>query len=211
VADWKTIGTRANGTITLASANAADSVTVGSNTYDAVASATSGTDWDQRGDDIADAVELAAAIRATDSANFKVSTAGSAIVTVNTVARGTAQNTVVLSEDTSGARIVTADDANNAGTNVVNGAVNTPLTIMNGDTTKFDMLVGSTATDTYANKVSVIAVDSSQEVLGGTNPTQNIFFALMINPLSATFSNLPYDGAVTQEITVTVESACDRT
>ncbi len=212
VEDWVTIGTRASGTITLLAADAADSVTVGTQTYDAVASATSGTDWDQRGDDAADAFELASVIRATDAANFKVSTGGTAVVTVNTVARGTAANGAVLSEDTTGSTIITRDSAGVTTENDMDGAVSTALSIMNGDTTKFDILVGGTTTDTYANKRSITTVGTAEEVLGGTTE-ENIFFALMIDPASATFAAaaLPYDGAVTQDITIAVDSACDGT
>ncbi|MCV0409924.1 hypothetical protein [Nitrosopumilus sp.] len=211
VDDWFGVGTRASGTITLASAAVGDTVTIGTTDYDAIAGPTSGTNWDQRGDDIADAAELAAAIRGNEGTVYKVSTAGTNVVTVNTVSRGTAQNTVVLSEDTTGSTIITRDSAASTSTNVLNGAVDTPQLIMDGETTKFDMNVGSTASNTYNNLRSVITLGTAQEVLGGTNPAQNIFFALQIDPASATFSNLPYDGALTQEITVTVESACDGT
>lgn len=216
VADWKTVGTRATGTIELTGATdtSSDSVTIGGETYDAHATTTAANQFDISGSDVDDAVELAAAVRLTDAANFAVSTVGTNVVTVETIARGTAQNTgTVLSEDTTGARIVTKDSTGTTTSNDMDGAVDTALTIMNGDTTKFDMNVGSSITDTYANKRSVVAVDASQAVLGGTDPTKNIFFALMIDPASATFtaSSLPYDGAITQEITVTVEAACDGT
>jgi hypothetical protein len=201
VADWFGAGTRATGTLTLSGMAVTETVVVGSETYTAVSEAPGANEFDISGDDISDAANLAAVIRATDAANFKVSTAGTNVVTIDSVERGTAGNSLTLTGDTG----ATASGATLA------GASDTLQLIMDGETTKFDMNVGSTISDTYANKRSVITLETAQEVLGGTNPAENIFFALMIDPESATFSNLPYDGPLTQTITVTVESACDGT
>lgn len=201
VADWFGVGTRASGTLTMSSdIGAGIDVVLGSNTYSSISGATSGLNFQSDGNAVADAQELATAIRAADS-TVNVSTSGTNVVTIENIIRGTAGNSVTLT----GAVGVTASD-----TTLTTGD-NTPQLIMDGETTKFDLNVGSTASDTYANKVAVVTLGSSQEVLGGTDPEQNIFIAMEIDPVTATFQNLPYDGPLTQEITITVETACDGT
>jgi len=209
VADWFGTGTRATGTIELTGATVStDTVTVGSNTYLPVASTTSGLNFDNRGDDIADAKELAIAIRAQDS-NFNVSTSGTSTVSVEYKTRGTGGNTIELSEV--GTNIVTKDSGDVTTTNVVNGASSTPQKIMDGDTTKFTWDKTAAQNTSYLNKVGVITVGTPQEVMGSTVPGGNVHLAIMIDPASATFSNLPYDGPLTQAITITVNSACNGT
>ena len=201
--DWFGTGTRASGTLTLSGMAAAETVVVGSETYTAVSGAAGANQFDIDGDDIADAANLAAVIRATDAANFKVSTAGTAVVTIDSVVRGTAGNALTLTGDTG----ATASDT------TLLGAVNTPQLIMDGETTRTTWDITGAQNTAYASKVSTIAADTAQEVLGGTDPNESLYLAIMIDPASATFAtaNLPYDGPLTQQITITVESACDGT
>jgi hypothetical protein len=214
IEDWVTIGTRASGEIEILGAPTLDDeVVVGAKTYLAKTTGATGQQFDIGATNAETALNLATAIRTEDAANFKVSTAGTAIVTVNTVARGTALNTgTVLSEDTAGARIETRDSGDVTTTNDMDGAVDTALTIMDGDTTKYSILVGSTATSAYGAKVPILTVGAAQEALGGTTE-ENIYLALEIDPATATFNAaaLPYDGAITQDITIAVDAACDGT
>lgn len=200
-ADWFGTGTRATGTLTLVSVAAAETVVVGTQTYTAISGAPGALQFDISGDDAADALSLATIIRTTDNANFKVSNAGTNVVSLVAVTRGTAGNALTLTGDTG----VTASAA------TLTGASNTPQLIMDGETTKFTWDITGAQTTTYANKVGITTLESSQEVLGGTNPAESLYLAIMIDPASATFSNLPYDGPLTQTITITVESACDGT
>jgi hypothetical protein len=200
-ADWFGTGTLATGTLTLLGMAATETVVVGSETYTAVSGAAGANEFDIDGNDIADATNLAAVIRATDAANFKVSTAGTAVVTIDSVVRGTAGNSLTLTGDTG----ATASGATLAGGSA------TPQLIMDGETTKFTTSIVAAQDTTYAAKTAITTLGTSQEVLGGTNPAANIHLALMIDPASATFSNLPYDGPLTQTITITVEAACDGT
>lgn len=197
--DWFGAGTRAAGSLTLVGVAAAATVVVGSNTYTAVAGAPGALQFTIDGDDAADALSLATIIRSTDAANFKASTAGTNVVSLVPVLRGTGGNALTLTGDTG------------ATASGFSGAVNTPQLIMDGETTKFTWDITGAQTTTYANKVGITTLGTSQEVLGGTNPAANIHLAIMIDPASATFSNLPYDGPLTQVITITVESACDGT
>ncbi len=210
VGDWYGTGTRATGTITLSSVSATDTVTVGTNTYTAVAGSASTLQFSIDGTDAADATALASIIRSTDSSNFNVSTGGSSTVDVQYIPRGTAGNSVVLSETGDG--MVTKDSTSAIAT-ALSGASDTVQKIMAGDTTKFTWSSTATQDTTYANKVAVTTVSTAQEILGGTDPNGSLYLAIMIDPSSATFetANLPYDGALTQLITITVESACDGT
>lgn len=212
--DWKTVGTRASGEIEILLAPLVDDeVVVGAKTYLAKASGATGQQFDIGATIQETATNLATAIRTEDSANFKVSNAGTEIITVNTVARGTAENTGnELSEDTGGVRIETRDSGDVTTSNDMDGAVDTALTIMNGDTTKYSILVASTATSAYSAKVDVITVGAAQEALGGTTE-ENIFLALEIDPATATFNAaaLPYDGPITQDVLIEVDSACSGT
>jgi hypothetical protein len=200
-ADWFGTGTRAAGTLTLVSVAAAETVVVGTQTYTAVAGAPGALQFTIDGNDAADALSLATIIRSTDAATFKVSTAGTNVVSLVAQVRGTGGNALTLTGDTG----ATASDT------TLTGASATPQLIMDGETTKFTPSIVSAQTTTYAAKTAITTLGTSQEVLGGTNPAANIHLALMIDPASATFSNLPYDGPLTQTITITVEAACDGT
>jgi len=225
VGDWYGTGTRATGSITLDDAHdsftysaglividvPASQVTVGSYTYIATDTVTSGSAFYIGGTDAQDASELASLIRSTDSENFNVSTGGTDTVSVEYITRGTPGNSIVLSENSEGTTIITADASGDTTSNLLSGAVDTPQIIMNGDITKFTWDITGAQDTSYNNKTAIDTVDVSQEVLGGTDPSSSLFLAIMIDPSSATFTNLPYDGALTQEITITVESACDGT
>lgn len=200
-ADWFGTGTLASGTLTLVSVGDTESVTVGSNSYIAVAGAAGAGEYTIDGDDVADAAALAALIRSTDSANFKASTAGTNVVTIVPTLRG----------DAATANALTLTGSAGATAVGFSGASDTPQIIMDGETTKFTWDITGAQSTTYAAKSAIVTLGSSQEILGGTDPAENIYLALMIDPASATFSNLPYDGPLTQEITITVEAACDGT
>lgn len=202
--DWFGTGTRATGSVTLVNVVDTETITVGTNAYTATTGASSGTSFNINGDDAADALELANQIRTTDAATFAVSTASTNTVTINAVTRGTAGNSLVL-EETAGDVGTLLSGATLAGAN------DTPILIMDGETTKFTWSSSAAQSTTYAAKSAITTLGVSQEVLGGTDPAGSVHLALMIDPASAVFSNLPYDGAITQTITITVESACDGT
>lgn len=197
-ADWFGTGTRAAGSLTLVSVAAAETVVVGSNTYTAVTGAPGALEFTIDGNDAADALSLATIIRSTDAANFKVSTAGTNVVSIVPVLRGTGGNALTLTGDTGATASAFA------------GAVNTPQLVMDGETTKFTWSSTSAQTTTYAAKSAITTLGSSQEVLGGTDPAGSVHLALMIDPATATFAGA-YDGPITQTITITVEAACDGT
>lgn len=203
-ADWFGTGTRAAGTVTLVGVADTETITIGTNAYTATTGASSGTSFNISGDDAADALELATRVRATDAATFKVSTAGTNVVSLVAQVRGTGGNALALAETVTDAGTVLSGAT-------LAGASSTPQLIMDGETTKFTPSITGAVSNSYAAKTGITTLGTSQEVLGGTNPAANIDIALMIDPASATFSNLPYDGPLTQTITITVEAACDGT
>jgi len=214
VADWFTTGTGATGTIQITDNGLTadtDSVTVGAKTYLAKTTGASGDEFDIGANAVATAQNLATAIRASDSANYRLSTGGTDTITLETVAKN--DNNDVLSENTGGARIETKDSAASTGTNVLNGAVSTPVLIIDGENTKFAFSASSSPTGAYSSKVSTVTLGTAQEVLGGTVPANNVFMTIEIDPDSATYNGaaLPYIGPITQLITISVESACDGT
>lgn len=200
-ADWFGIGTRAGGSLTLVNVADTETVAIGSQTYTATTSASSGTNFNINGNDAADALELADRVRATDSANIRVSTTGTNILTLQAENRGTGGNSLTLTESVADAGTVLT---------AFSGAVDTPQLVMDGETTKFTWDADSAQTTTYAAKSAITTLGTSQEVLGGTDPAGSVFLALMIDPTSAVFG-ASYDGPITQTITITVESACDGT
>lgn len=214
VADWFTTGTGAKGTIEITDNGLTadtDSVTVGAKTYLAKTTGAAGDQFNIGANAVATAQNLATAIRASDAANYRLSTGGTAIISLETVAKN--DNNDALSENTAGARIVTKDGSAVTTSNVLNGAVGTPVLIIDGENTKFAFSASSSPTGSYASKVSTVTLGTAQEVLGGTVPANNVFMTIEIDPDAATFNAaaLPYVGPITQLITVSVESACDGT
>jgi len=214
VADWFTTGTGATGTIQITDNGLtadSDTVTVGAKTYTAKTSGATGTQFDIGANAVETAKNLATAIRTQDAANYRVSTGGTDIISLETVAKN--DNDDVLSENTSGAKIETKDGSASTSTNVLNGGTSTPTLIIDGETTKFAFSKTSSPTGAYSGKVSTVTLGSPQEVLGSTTPANGIFMAIEIDPATATFNAaaLPYTGPITQLITITVEAACDGT
>lgn len=214
VLDWFTTGTGAKGTIEITDnglTGDTDSVTVGAKTYLSKATGAVGDQFNIGANAVATAQNLATAIRASDAANYRVSTGGTAIISLETVAKN--DNNDVLSENTGGAKIVTKDASAVTTSNVLNGAVGTPVLIIDGETTKFAFSASSSPTGDYSGKTSTVTLGTAQEVLGGTIPANNVFMTIEIDPATATYNGaaLPYIGPITQLITISVESACDGT
>jgi hypothetical protein len=200
-ADWFGTGTRAAGSLTLVNVADAETVDIGTQTYTATTSASSGTSFNINGNDAADALELANQVRITDSANIRVSTTGSNTLTLQAENRGTAGNSLTLTESVGDAGTVLTG---------FSGAVDTPQLVMDGETTRFTWSSSSAQTTAYAAKDTITTLGTSQEVLGGTDPAGSVHLALMVDPATAVFG-ASYDGPITQTITITVESACDGT
>jgi hypothetical protein len=214
VADWFTTGTGAKGTIQITDNGLTadtDSVTVGAKTYLAKATGAAGDQFNIGANAVATAQNLATAIRASDAATYRLSTGGTDTISLETVAKF--DNNDPLSENTAGARIVTKDAGAVTTSNVLNGAVDTAVLIIDGENTKFAFSASADPTGSYSSKVSTVTLETAQEVLGGTVPANNVFMTIEIDPATATYNAaaLPYIGPITQLITISVESACDGT
>lgn len=212
VADWFTTGTGATGTAEfLLQPEVDDELVVGAKTYLAKAGGAAGDQYNIGANIVETALNAATAIRASDSANYRLSTAGTATISFETVAKN--DNNDVLSEDTGGVRIETKDSTASTVNNILSGAVSTPVLIIDGENTKFAFSSASSPSGAYSAKVATVTLGTAQEVLGGTVPANAVFMTIEIDPDSATYNAaaLPYVGPITQLITVSVESACDGT
>lgn len=169
--DWKGLGDRSSGTLTVVSVGDTETVTINSVVYTAGATENSGTRvFTFAGTDIEDAASIARVINAgSDTANVRAYTSGTNVITIEAETRGAAGNFGLAT--TSGTSSVSAANLAGGGANIA--------THIQGEITKFNMVAddGTSTGQNYATKsksMPTAAITIPQEMLGGIDTTKNV-------------------------------------
>lgn len=203
--DWDGLGDRAEGTITITTIAEDQVVVVNTVTYTAKDAPGAAPEFQSTtGATTAQVAEsLAAAIR-TDPL-IRSSSANTNVVTVQAETRGNglslAQNDYILTSTGTSVALLPADGSLGGGGG--NVAQHLPA-----ENTRYDITTDNTAPSTTystmsAFKTEALADVTPLEIIGGTDVTNPLKVSLAIDVTTA-LTNLPYEGQITQGITVTI-------